>query len=1786
MPLKRTPTKEVEKASNIVSAADLESTSSVAATPTSDQKKKKVAKKQAAMEQLEVLVHQRGLAKGKITRILNIFQQDGDLTSTQLQVYAKKVEAAHKEYHEVHEKILFVDKVSDKAEHDAHYIAFDELHDEVLMAIEEHIMRGGQHNTPTSTVPHNTSAHGSVVVHQPLRMPIPTFDGKYENWTKFKIMFKDLVDKTPDPPAIKLYHLDKALVGSAAGIIDAKTINDGNYEHAWMILEERYENLRHMVDIHIQGLFQLKKMSGENYSELRALVDECSRHVENLKFLNQEFIGVSEQFVIHLIAEALDKETRRRWESTIKHGELPTYEATIKFLKEQCCILERCDDSNPKQQIAKRSNIRTSLKQTTAITSTREHPIVNKSSASTNIRCELCDDTRHKNFKCPQFIELSITRRLEKVREKGLCFNCLQKGHRSTDCPSNGTCLKCKRRHHTLLHAEKVHGTELSTNTNKSQTQSVEDSEERILTFNNVSTVAHSSGQAFRMPQVLLMTAIVDVIDKNNHPHPCRVLLDSASQVNLISQRIANILKLKDYPTNVTIAGVDSMQSRASRGVEVRIKSRYVDFALDINCLITKKVTADLPMSNIDISKWRIPGDVQLADPSFNCTDKVDMLIGNQHFLQLLLPGRISISDKLPIFNETMFGWILGGTCESESSANCVVLSHSTTIESLSESIKRFWETEDIPLQNELSTEEEECEQHFQATHNRDQNGRYVVELPLRESVNHLGDSRSLALRRFFVLERRFKQQPELKKQYSVFLDEYEQLGHCKEVFEKNDDPKLIRWYLPHHAVLRPSNTTTKCRVVFDASAKVSYASLNDSMMIGKINQSDLLSIVLRFREPKYVFTADVEKMYRQINVAQCHTPLQRIFWRKESSSPLRVLELTTVTYGTASAPFLSTRALWQLAIDERANYPEAASIVENSFYIDNALFGYNDLLMAREAQRQLISMLESGGFHLHKWSSNVPELLSDIDRKDLEELVSINDTGINEVIKTLGLMWIPDADELTFVSLPSSNIEHPTKRQILSLIARMYDPLGLISPIVVIGKILMQKVWIDGLDWDEPVTADLIERWIKFLQAMQDVKHIRIPRRVVADNAVAYEIHGFADASDAAYGACIYIRSILSDESATMKLVSSKSKVAPIAPLSIPRKELLAALLLHRLITKTLTALNMEFNGVTLWSDSQVVLAWLTKPTEQLQLYVKNRVCEIKSTGDHYKWNYVNTKDNPADIVSRGQAASKLKKNDLWWNGPTFLRTAVYSVEIPVPVDEIPELRNISSVSVITKYEELPLFMKFESFRKLQRIVAYVLRFCSNAKQEKKCRVLSRFPTITELRQAMMTIVKVVQNQVLSEEIERVSNAECCKSINNLSPFLSDGLLRVGGRLRHSNLPYKVKHQLILPNNHPVVRCLIKTIHEEHLHVGPSALMAILRQQFWILNCRNTVRKITRSCVRCFKSRPKTLEQYMGDLPACRLERSFAFAKVGIDFAGPIVIRQGIRKVCPIKGYICVFICLVTKGIHLEAVENLSTPAFIAALQRFVSRRGVPEEIYSDNGSNFIGAKSELKELSELFKKQQTEKQIFVFCQPKQIKWKTIPPSAPHFGGIWEAGVKSVKTILKKILKPATLTIIEFGTLLCQIEAILNSRPLYALSDDPHDMEPLTPGHLMINRPLTSIPEPSCEGITLNRLSHWQYVQTLRETFWRQWSREYLMELQRREKWTRKLQNVQPGTLVLVKEDNLPPQVWRLGKVEKTYPGDDGFVRVVDIRTQLGNIRRPIHKLAPLPVPAFGSST
>jgi hypothetical protein len=567
-------------------------------------------------------------------------------------------------------------------------------------------------------------------------------------------------------------------------------------------------------------------------------------------------------------------------------------------------------------------------------------------------------------------------------------------------------------------------------------------------------------------------------------------------------------------------------------------------------------------------------------------------------------------------------------------------------------------------------------------------------------------------------------------------------------------------------------------------------------------------------------------------------------------------------------------------------------------------------------------------------------------------------------------------------------------------------------------------------------------------------------------------------------------------------------------------------------------------------------------------------------------EWRHIPTSENPADIISRGLMPNQLKDATLWWYGPQFLQHEESTwPDSKIPFDEaaLPEMKSPTTL-VSQDGEQLQLFTKYSSFIKLQRVTANLLRFVFNCKNKTRTRGrVGVYQQITaeEMTNSLKCIIRGIQMEEFRSERRCLEKGEpvCKKSLlYNLNTFIDqDRVIRVGGRLRHSSQHFDVKHQYVLPKNHHVTTILIRSLHQNHGHAGQQALLAIVRQTFWPIGAKTMVRQITKSCVVCYKFRPKSINQFMGDLPAARVTGCFPFFKTGIDYAGPVTLKLTRRT--STKAYIALFVCMATKAVHIELVSDLSTKAFLAALTRFTSRRGHCKDIFCDNATNFVGAKNEVTAINNLLASSQHQEEVLKFCANQIINFHFIPPRAPHFGGLWEAAVKSMKYHFNRIVGTTQLTFEEMCTIITKIEAILNSRPLIPESSDAEDVNAITPGHFLIGRPLTALPEPVYEDVTSNRLHRWQLLQKMTQHFWKKWSRDYLTTLQNRTKSAGQSKII-IGMLVLVREDNLPPTQWLVGRIVQLHPGQDGIVRVVSLKTKNGIYKRPVVKICVLPIP------
>lgn len=769
----------------------------------------------------------------------------------------------------------------------------------------------------------------------------------------------------------------------------------------------------------------------------------------------------------------------------------------------------------------------------------------------------------------------------------------------------------------------------------------------------------------------------------------------------------------------------------------------------------------------------------------------------------------------------------------------------------------------------------------------------------------------------------------------------------------------------------------------------------------------------------------------------------------------------------------------------------------------------------------------------------------------------------------------------------PLVNPDHWTKRSVLSMVASLFDPLGWMAPVLIQARILLQDVWLAGLDWDDPIPSELAARWSAFMDEVDSLTGMVVPRWVGFTSVGAVvEVHGFADASERAYSAAVYLRVVHPLQSARLSLLAAKTKVAPTKLQSIPRLELCGALLLARLQSTLQNSLSLGRVKVYSWTDASVALAWIRAHPSKWKPFVAHRVAEIQRLLPDTTWRHISTTDNPADLATRGISSSELRASSLWWNGPIWLSDT--RMEWPSPptsldLGPIPDQRTGTLVAVHQVEPRNEYISHFSKWSRLVRVTAYILRFIRNTR-EPAGRTMGLPLSAREHCRAEITIFRLSQLEGYPLEIEALMRGKPLRASSpliSLTPFIdSDGVMRVGGRIQDAPVPYAQRHPIILSRHTHVAQLIIEAAHLRTLHGGVDLTRTSLLQRFWIPRSRPLVKKLLRRCLRCTRFKAATAQQQMGNLPGVRLQPSKPFEHAGVDYAGPFQIRTSRgRGQKAYKGYMVVFVCLCTKAVHLDAVTDLTSTTFIAAFQRFISRRGRCAQLWSDNATTFRGADAELRRMFQgpsEFRRTASQE-----LAAKGTEWRFIPPYAPHFGGLWEAAVKSAKYHIKRTIGDQRLTYEELSTLLCQVEACLNSRPLMPIAEDPKDLLPLTPGHFLIGEPVTSLETSSDVDFDVTGLKRWRLVNNLRNHFWRRWQQEYLHLLQQRPKWRTRVENLKEGSLVLIRNELSPPTKWPLARVLKMHPGPDGLARVATLQTATKTCTRPLTRIIPLPVEA-----
>lgn len=1644
------------------------------------------------------------------------------------------------------------------------------------------------------------------------KIKIPTFDGNYSNFTSFYEIFVAMIHGNHSISSIeKFYYLSSSLVGNAKNLISNISPSGDNYKIAFDLLCERYKNPKLIIQSHVKNIFDLKSLTKETAGDLRSLHDELLRNVRALQNFEID-TEASVPFIVHILMDKFDIATRKNF-SEFSPDSIPSLNEINQFLKQRCVLLE--DIERVKPCTTQANNSKGNFYSNNKVRPYNPNPNVKQTFLSTNdnFKCPLCGSS-HFLYQCSEFLKFSVRQRFDKVSELNLCKNCL-KHTTKLACKSKFTCSTCHKRHHSLLHfVNKLSDDNLLHNTNVESSRSTSSPSSNQAPDESTSRPGQVVLSCLQQDgQILLATAVVKVKGKHEW-YNARCLLDSASQQSYMSENLLHKLQLPKKEISTTVLGINSCISHANGIADIQIQSLHSSFQANLSCLILPKITESIPSLTFNKAILTIPQGINLADETFNIAGAVDILIGASVFYDLLKTGQISLGKNKPTLQETTLGWILAGNMPfSKRSRECnSTFTHlitnqflPTSEEKLEAVVSNFWQLERVVPKSSLSLfskTEQFCEVNFIRSIRNDETGRYVVSIPFNAKLSQLGDSRDRALNRFLAIERKLTKDPVLYREYSNFIQEYVSLGHMTKLSTSSESEynnvviksmeadillsDVPPFYLPHHAVLKSSSLTTKIRIVFDASAKSdSGISLNDTQIVGPVIQNDLFSILLQFRKHKIALTGDIEKAYRQILIEPSLRKLQRIMWRDNPCEPIDTYNLNTVTYGTASASYLTTRCLKHLADSISSTFPKSSAILQNCFYVDDLLTGGDSVEEVLKIKSELTAVLAEVGFPIRKFLSNNIDVLST--PSNTNTFLFTVPIGERENAKTLGVSWNSVSDTFQYhfdLKIPNKLF---TKRALLAIVSQIFDPLGILQPIIIQGKLLIQKLWQRKLGWDDSLPWDLHDEWNEFYSQLSFLNSFKVPRCFIAPDIKSMDLIGFSDASSTAFGACVYLRCESQSRKVSTLLVCAKSRVAPLHGVTIPRLELCAALLLAELMQKVIDTLSISFKNILYYSDSTIVLHWIHATPHKYKTFVANRIASIQELSEPTNWHHVESKNNPADLVSRGVSASELLNCNLWFSGPSFLiqpQCHQHSENNEFPNIETEELKSNAECSTFLNTETWDIFSKFSQLRKLQRVVAWLLRFVSNSKNTCANRITGPLTT-AELQSALTNLIKLCQSSVFANEVKALKQNQILKSrnIQCLKPFLDDQqILRVGGRLHYSTFPYDKRFPILLPKGHIFSKLVLKHYHETLLHCGAQQLLACTRENFWPLSGKCLAKEIIHNCVKCFKAKPRFNHPLMGDLPYKRLQPGMSvFSHVGIDYAGPILLKdRKLRGSKLINAYICLFVCLTTKAIHLELVTDLTTNAFLATLKRFIGRRGKPVSILSDNATNFTGAANLLRELNDFFKSKANQNEISNFLANQGITWQFITPKSPHTGGIWESGVKSTKFHLRRVLGNTQLNYEDFQTLLIQIESVLNSRPLCPLSTDPSDLNSLTCGHFLIGKPLIALPEPELSTTSENRLSHYQRIQRIVQDFWKRWSLEVVPELQRRTKWFSRLPELlQLNSVVLLKEDNLPPLQWRLGRIIDLHRSSDSVVRSISVRIANGNVlKRSVHNVCVLP--------
>lgn len=1660
-------------------------------------------------------------------------------------------------------------------------------------------------------------SHGDVFLK---KTPLPEFSGHRKDWPEFKSVWRELAESTISSRSVLAYELKRSLKGKAKEWVQNIYITKPEaYEIMWKRLCDFYDDVSACVQSALDGLFKLKPVRDDDYRGLVHLVDSVESAYSQLEELTQ--VDVLSMRDIDRIAELLPSSLRMLWvrqyHQLDNQTKLKPFSNFMNFLCTERAAVARLAEN---KKTSTQSNLvhRNSDKlknDSKGLSTCAVHKDIKVKHTTADCRDfqKLSLDDKYQALKNVHacFNCFGLHRR-DKCRSQVPCKVCGKHGHHY---------LLCKRSHSPATTVEtsecnqvEPHGSTAVTGKASSVSSNLARDPEAVSLYaihdvfvtnsgkmatifcdngSNTSYITHRAADRLRAKNMGSYTLGVTTMGNIETEYDSRLYEVS------IRTTTGKIVKITAFGMNEITGPVSRLDenclSELFPGYDVSLlqrRSSTVDILLGCDHFgLHPKKELHSAGENLSIMQGDLGVCLQgyhseLRENTRLSTHMIKTLHGYKmkadcNFLRAQThpefePSQVRVTEMT--YASTMFckssdfSFAVGEDlvtetnprCGSCKCGKCPNVGHSYSFKE---------EQELLMIRENLKYDEmRRC---------------WVTSYPWIIDPASLPDNYHVALSTLRSTEKTLAKDPVWAEKYKMQIQDMLD----RQVARKLTSTELQTWrgpvfYISHLAVHNPSSNSTPVHIVFNSSQLCNGVSLNSALAKGPDSYlNHLMGLLLRWREQCVAFVGDITKMFNSVHMEMNEQHCHRFLWRDlNSTKDPDIYVMTRVNMGDRPAPAISTEALYKTAERFRKDSPAAAEVLRRSSYVDDLIDSVPDFSSALKLTAEVEDMLNKGGFCIKCWQFTGE---SGARKSSLQAIETSLLKGDDSSTRVLGVTWNPIEDVIMYVvnlnfskkkkgihTGPNLKLENVpdciphvlTRRLVLQQVMSIFDPLGILCPFTLQAKIHLRETWTTKLGWDDALPPDLRNKWILFFKTLFQMQDLKFPRCLQPANVKGQPwLILMSDGSDLAYGFVAYIRWELQDGSYWCRLIYAKCRIAPVNKLSTPQMELNAAVLSKRGRKVIEAEMRFKFERIIHIVDSETVLCMINKTSTRFRVYEGVRIGEIQAAtqGNMKDWAWISGNLNTADWLTRGRAPKELDQDSDWWNGPPFLSQNVSEWGLKFDVSraaELPGEKKPSSVTAsvnascaVSQLSSIIDYKRYSSVSKVYWVIARLLGIC-RLKSFKGGNTVYITPSL--LREAENLVVRDVQS-TMEAELEKTSkNGATGGKYGALKPLKNDsGLWVVGSRVAHLNpMTPDSSPQKLLSYDHPVTKLIMRNAHENG-HYGRNGTLAKFRQTYWTPNGSKLAWQAKNQCQKCKLRDCKLMEQNMGQLPEDRLKPSPPFCYTMVDFFGPHLVRGEVQKRMSGKAYGVLFTDLVMRAVHIEAVFSYDTSAFIMSLIRFAAVRGWPSVIYSDSGTQFVAAGSELKQVWKNVDKTALVKK----STENGLKWVFGPADSPWQQGAVESMVKAAKKAISFSVNNQRLSPSEFMTLCAEVSNTLNERPIGLLPGDDSDISVLTPNSLLLGRSTAKNPG-GWQHLSASLSNRCHLVQQISDLFWAKWVELCAPFLIVQRKWHRAGRNLQVGDVVLILDRNTLRGEYRLGLVQKVYPGSDGKVRKVQL--------------------------